>query len=57
VGFAVTSVAVFMVALDNLVVTTALPAIRRDLGASGLEWTVNGYALTFPLLLTGAAPG
>jgi Major Facilitator Superfamily len=59
-AFAVTSVAVFMVALDNLVVTTALPVIRRDLGASlsGLEWTVNGYTLTFAvLLLTGAALG
>jgi EmrB/QacA subfamily drug resistance transporter len=59
-GFAVTSVAVFMVSLDNLVVTTALPVIRRDLGASlsGLEWTVNAYTLTFAvLLLTGAALG
>lgn len=49
-----------MVTLDNLVVTTALPVIRRDLGAglSGLEWTVNAYTLTFAvLLLTGAALG
>lgn len=56
----VTSVAVFMVSLDNLVVTTALPVIKRDLGASlsGLEWTVNAYTLTFAvLLLTGAALG
>jgi hypothetical protein len=38
-AFAVTSVAVLMVALDNLVVTTALRVIRRDPGASlsGLE--------------------
>ena len=58
--FIVTSVAVFMVSLDNLVVTTALPVIKRDLGAglSGLEWTVNAYTLTFAaLLLTGAALG
>lgn len=58
--FVVTSVAVFMVSLDNLVVTTALPVIKRDLGASlsGLEWTVNAYTLTFAvLLLTGAALG
>jgi EmrB/QacA subfamily drug resistance transporter len=57
---AITSIAVFMVALDNLVVTTALPVIKRDLGASlsGLEWTVNAYTLTFAvLLLTGAALG
>src|SRR5450755_2889822 len=58
--FAITAVALFMVSLDNLVVTTALPVIRRDLGASlqDLEWTVNAYTLTFAvLLLTGAALG
>src|SRR6266853_1640042 len=56
----ITSVALFMVSLDNLVVTTALPVIRKDLGASlsQLEWTVNAYTLTFAvLLLTGAALG
>jgi EmrB/QacA subfamily drug resistance transporter len=58
--FAITSIALVMVTLDNLVVTTALPVIRRDLHASleGLEWTVNAYTLTFAvLLLTGAALG
>jgi EmrB/QacA subfamily drug resistance transporter len=58
--FAITSVALFMTTLDNLVVTTALPVIRKDLDASlsGLEWTVNAYTLTFAvLLLTGAALG
>jgi EmrB/QacA subfamily drug resistance transporter len=58
--FALTSAALFMVTLDNLVVTTALPVIRTDLhaGLSGLEWTVNAYTLTFAvLLLTGAALG
>ena len=58
--FAITSAALFMVTLDNLVVTTAIPVIRRDLhaGLSGLEWTVNAYTLTFAvLLLTGAALG
>src|SRR5437016_3644932 len=56
----ITSVALFMVSLDNLVVTTAIPVIRRDLHAtiSQLEWTVNAYTLTFAvLLLTGAAFG
>jgi EmrB/QacA subfamily drug resistance transporter len=56
----ITSVALFMVSLDNLVVTTAIPVIRRDLHAtiSQLEWTVNAYTLTFAvLLLTGAALG
>jgi EmrB/QacA subfamily drug resistance transporter len=58
--FVITSVALFMVTLDNLVVTTALPVIRHDLDASlsQLEWTVNAYTLTFAvLLLTGAALG
>src|SRR5881275_3001926 len=59
-AFALTSAAAFMVTLDNLVVTTAIPVIRRDLhaGIGGLEWTVNAYTLTFAvLLLTGAALG
>ncbi len=59
-AFVLTSAAGFMVTLDNLVVTTALPVIRHDLGAGlgGLEWTVNAYTLTFAvLLLTGAALG
>ena len=58
--FAITSVAVFMATLDNLVVTTAIPVIREDLHATveSLEWTVNAYTLTFAvLLLTGAALG
>ncbi len=58
--FVITSIALFMVTLDNLVVTTAIPVIRTDLGASleSLEWTVNAYTLTFAvLLLTGAALG
>ncbi|KMS77861.1 major facilitator transporter [Streptomyces leeuwenhoekii] len=56
----ITSVAGFMAALDNLVVTTALPAIREDLGGAlhDLEWTVSAYTLTFAvLLMTGAALG
>jgi EmrB/QacA subfamily drug resistance transporter len=60
ITLAIASVAIFMVTLDNLVVTTALPSIRADLGASleDLEWTVNGYTLAFAvLLLTGAALG
>ena len=57
---AIVSLALLMTTLDNLVVTTALPSIRRSLGASiqSLEWTVNAYTLTFAvLLLTGAALG
>jgi EmrB/QacA subfamily drug resistance transporter len=59
-AFALSSVAVFMTALDNLVVTTALPVIKQELGGGieTLEWTVNAYTLTFAvLLLTGAALG
>ena len=57
---ALTSVASLMVALDALVVTTALSTIRVDLGASieQLEWTVNAYNLSFAvLLMTAAAVG
>ncbi len=57
---AVSSLAIFMVSLDNLVVTNALTSIREDLGASleSLEWTVNAYTLAFAVfLLTGAALG
>src|SRR6195256_1756980 len=58
--FAITAIALFMVVLDNLVVTTALPSIRADLGSGvqALEWTVNAYTLVYAvLLLTGAALG
>ncbi len=58
--FVITSAALFMGSLDNLVVTTALPSIRAHLHASlaGLQWTVNSYTLTFAvLLLTGATLG
>src|SRR3954447_17304972 len=54
---AVVSIALFMVTLDNLVVSTALPTIRLDLNASleGLEWIVNAYTLAFAVLLLPAA--
>jgi EmrB/QacA subfamily drug resistance transporter len=58
--FVVTTLALFMVVLDNLVVSTAIPVIRVDLGATleELEWTVNAFTLTFAVfLLTGAALG
>jgi EmrB/QacA subfamily drug resistance transporter len=58
--FAISSIALFMAALDNLVVTTALPVIRASFHAnlSELEWIVNAYTLTFAvLLMTGAALG
>ena len=51
------SLASLMVALDALVVSTALEAIHRHLGASidELEWTVNAYGLSFAVLLIPAA--
>ena len=55
-----TSVAFFMVALDSLVVVTALPAIHRDLrgSISTLEWTVNAFTLTYAAgIITAAALG
>jgi EmrB/QacA subfamily drug resistance transporter len=57
---ALTSVSFFMVALDGLVVVTALPAIHRSLGGSiaTLEWSVNSYGLTFAAgIITAAALG
>ncbi|MET8874600.1 DHA2 family efflux MFS transporter permease subunit [Nocardia sp. NPDC004604] len=57
---ALTSLAALMITLDALVVTTALPAIQRELHASiaQLEWTINAYALSFAvLLMAGAALG
>jgi len=53
-------VAFFMVALDMLVVITALPAIRREFGASlaTLQWTVNAFTLAYASgIITGAALG
>jgi EmrB/QacA subfamily drug resistance transporter len=46
-----------MGALDTLVVSTAIPTIRVDLGASvsQLEWTVNAYNLSFAVMLVTAA--
>src|ERR1700685_2252920 len=57
---AIVSVGLFMVVLDNLIVSVALPSIHRDLGASmqSLEWTVTAYVLADAvLLLNGAALG
>src|ERR671937_1074171 len=50
------SFGLFMIMLDNTIVNVALPSIQRDLHIqiSELEWIVNGYALTFAvLMLTG----
>lgn len=43
------SLPMFMATLDNLVVTSALPVIARDLSASieELQWVINAYALSF----------
>jgi EmrB/QacA subfamily drug resistance transporter len=57
---AAVGIPIFMVTLDNLVVTTALPVIRTELGASitDLQWFVNAYTLPFAaFLLTAAALG
>jgi EmrB/QacA subfamily drug resistance transporter len=54
------SLALMMAFLDALVVTTALPTLRRSLHSSlgNLEWTVNAYNLALAcMLLTGAALG
>ena len=57
---ALASAGAFMAALDVVVVSTALPTLHGQLGASlsQLEWTINAYSLVFGcLMLTGAALG
>jgi EmrB/QacA subfamily drug resistance transporter len=57
---ALTAVGAFMVALDALVVVTALPAIHYDVGGdiSSLQWIVNAYLLAFAAgIITAAALG
>jgi len=57
---AVVGIPMFMVTLDNLVVTNALPVIKTELGASltDLQWFINAYTLSFAaLLLTASAIG
>jgi EmrB/QacA subfamily drug resistance transporter len=46
----------FMIMLDNTVVSLALPTIEEDIGASlsQLEWVINAYALVFAVLLLPA---
>jgi EmrB/QacA subfamily drug resistance transporter len=52
-----TAAAALVVALDQLVVATALPTIRHDFNASltGLEWTVNAFSLSFAALMIPSA--
>ena len=56
---ALACLAQFMVVLDVSIVNVALPSIRHDLNysATGLQWVVNAYVLTFAgfLLLGGRA--
>jgi EmrB/QacA subfamily drug resistance transporter len=49
--------ALFMGMLDNLVVTTALPSIKKALGASvsDLQWTIDAYTLAFTIIMLPAA--
>src|SRR3954454_2422538 len=50
------SIATFMLLLDITVVNTALPSIRKDLGASftDLQWVIDAYALTLAALVLTA---
>jgi EmrB/QacA subfamily drug resistance transporter len=55
-----TSTGYFMVALDAVVVITALPRMQRDLHASlsSLQWTLNAYGIAFAAgIITAAALG
>ncbi len=57
-AFAITSLALFMATLDNLVVTTALPVIRRDLNATieGLPVCRRFSGVTSRLMLPVCCP-
>ncbi|MEU5088943.1 MFS transporter [Streptomyces sp. NPDC021356] len=46
----------FLICLDALIVTVALPGIGRSLGGgvSGLQWVVDGYTLVFAALMLSA---
>jgi EmrB/QacA subfamily drug resistance transporter len=60
VVLAAVGIPMFMVTLDNLVVTNALPVIKSDMNASlsDLQWVINAYTLAFAsLLLTASAIG
>lgn len=52
-----TSLPMFMATLDNLVMTSALPVVGRDLAASvdDLAWFVNAYTLAFATFMLPAA--
>ncbi len=51
------SLPMFMATLDNLVMTSALPVIRADLGSTvgQLSWFVNAYTLAFATFMLPAA--
>ncbi len=51
------SLPMFMATLDNLVMTSALPVVRADLGATvgQLSWFVNAYTLAFATFMLPAA--
>ena len=51
------SLPMFMATLDNLVMTSALPVIRADLGSSvsQLSWFMNAYTLAFATFMLPAA--
>ena len=51
------SLPMFMATLDNLVMTSALPVIRADLGSSvnQLSWFMNAYTLVFATFMLPAA--
>jgi EmrB/QacA subfamily drug resistance transporter len=55
---AICCMSLLIVAMDNTIVNVALPSIRRDLHASvsGLQWTIDAYALVIAslLLLSGS---
>ena len=54
--FAVISLGLFMISLDNSILYTALPELNRQLGTTPAEslWIINAYPLVLSGLLLGA---
>src|SRR3954468_5547013 len=52
-----TSVGLFMIYLDAMIVNVALPDIQHDFdaGEQGLQWVVSAYSLTMGMFIMSAA--
>ena len=56
---AATSLGLFMIFLDALIVNVALPAIQSDfkVGEAGLQWVVTAYSLGMTIAIMSSGTG